>query len=66
MKMARSQHGSPHDRGGADAWYHRPRDPHKYPAGTYNEPRITLTDFAEIDEYNLGYDETLAAEGLHV
>ena len=37
-------HGSPEDRGGADFWYHRPRKPHWYPNGTYNEPEILEKD----------------------
>ena len=50
-------HGSPYDRGSADAWYARERDPHKYPQGTYNGERVALTDPAEIEAYNAGYDE---------
>lgn len=53
----RRTHGSPYDRGSADAYYGRVRDPHKYPNGTYNAPRVDLTDPAEIAEYNLGFDE---------
>jgi hypothetical protein len=48
--------GSPYDRGGADAWYGRPRDPHKYPSGTYKGERVALTDPQEIEAYNTGYD----------
>ena len=33
-------HGSPADRGSADAYYGRAPSPHYYPNGTYNEPRI--------------------------
>lgn len=50
-------YGSPYDRGSCDAYYWRSRDPHKYPNGTGCPPRVTLTDPAEIAEYNLGYDE---------
>jgi len=52
-------HGSPYDRGSADAWYRRPRSPHKYPNGTYNAPRVELTDPAEIKAYNAGYTKTM-------
>lgn len=54
-KIDRS-HGSPFDRGSADAYYRRGKEPHKYPNGTYNPPRILLTDPDEIEAYNLGYD----------
>lgn len=55
-------HGSPYDRGGADFWYHRPRRPHKYPNGTYNQPRVDEADLtpAEIAAYHQGYDEAEA------
>ena len=51
-------HGSPYDRGCADAWYNRPSDPHKYPNGTYKCERVCLTNPEEIDAYNYGYQET--------
>ncbi len=50
-------HGSPYDRGSADAYYGRPMDPHKYPNGTYHGDRVTdLTD-KEVAQYNRGYLE---------
>lgn len=49
-------HGSPMDRGSADAYYGRPKDPHKYPNGTGNPPRVALTDPFEIECYHYGYD----------
>lgn len=53
-------HGSPYDRGSADSWYSRGRDPHWYPNGTYNGDRIDpsngMTD-EQIAEYNQGYDD---------
>ena len=61
MKMTKEKpaHGSPFDRGGADYYYQRGRNPHYYPNGTYNEPRIELKDMSEdqVNEYNEGYDE---------
>lgn len=51
-------HGSPADRGSADAYYGRPADPHKYPDGTYQCPRVTLTDPVEIAEYLAAYKST--------
>lgn len=46
-------HGSAYDRGGADAYYRRTPDPHKYPNGTYNEPRIPKEQLTpeEIEAY---------------
>lgn len=42
---------SPHDRGGADAWYGRKPDPHKIEDGK----RVPLTDKKEIEDYHKGY-----------
>jgi len=52
----RKRHGGLFDRGSADSYYGRPRDPHWYPEGSYNgEPVESLTE-AEIQEYLAGYD----------
>lgn len=50
------EHGSPADRGSADAYYGRAADPHKYPDGTYNGERVKLTDPAEIKAYMDAYN----------
>ncbi len=55
---AHMYHGGPWDRGAADAYYHRDKDPHKYPAGTYNGERVKLTDPSELAAYHHGYDTT--------
>jgi hypothetical protein len=49
-------HGGPFDRGGADRYYGRPYNPHKYPNGTYNGPEVRLTDPEEIEAYRAGFD----------
>jgi hypothetical protein len=49
-------HGSPYDRGYADAYYGRGKDPHKYPEGTYNGERVTDLSPEELDAYHSGYD----------
>ncbi len=49
-------HGSPADRGEADYYYGRKPDPHKCPKGTGFGERITLTDPAEIKEYDDAYE----------
>jgi hypothetical protein len=52
----RKLHGGLFDRGSADSYYGRPRDPHWYPEGSYEgEPVESLTP-AEIQEYLAGYD----------
>ena len=51
------RHGGPYDRGSADAYYGRPRSPHKFPGATGHGERITLTDLAEIEAYTAGYNE---------
>ena len=50
-------HGSPFDRGSADSYYHRPEEPHWYPNGTYNPPKVTSADMslAELRAYYAGY-----------
>ena len=49
------EHGSPFDRGSADSYYGRPREPHKYPNGTGTLPRVDLLTAAELAEYHAGY-----------
>jgi hypothetical protein len=49
-------HGSPWDRGRADSYYHRSRDPHCYPLGTYNGDRVTELTDAQVKEYLAGYE----------
>ena len=50
-------HGSPFDRGSADSYYGRPRDPHYYPEGTYKGERIGRNEMtpAEVQAYLAGY-----------
>jgi hypothetical protein len=55
MPLISPKHGSPADRGSADAYYGHAADPHKYPNGTGNFPRIALTDPKEIQEYMDAY-----------
>jgi hypothetical protein len=52
----RKQHGSLYDRGRADSYYGRPRDPHWYPKGSYNGDKVTELSAEEILEYRAGYD----------
>lgn len=50
-------HGSPFDRGQADSYYGRAQDPHWYPNGTYNEPKMTSEDMTlkQMRAYYAGY-----------
>lgn len=54
-----TEHGSPYDRGSADAYYGRQRDPHWYPLGSYNGKRVSCLDMTaeQIEAYNAGYDQ---------
>lgn len=53
-----AEHGSPFDRGSADSYYGRPQQPHKYPNGTGNSPRVEAQDMtlAEMAQYFRGYE----------
>ena len=53
----RERHGSLYDRGSADSYYGRGVQPHWYPNGTYNDPRIEDLTKEQIAEYHAGYDD---------
>ena len=57
VQFDRSRHGGLYDRGSADSYYRRPKNPHWYPEGTGIEPIITDLAEEEVKEYMLGYDE---------
>ena len=61
-----TEHGSPYDRGAADSYYGRARDPHYWPFGTYKGARVSACNMTEdeIAAYNAGYDDN-EAEGNH-
>jgi|TARA_R100000315_G_C5124768_1_gene71280 hypothetical protein len=67
-KIFDKSHGSPYDRGAADSWYDRDINPHYYPNGSYNEPRIEIKDMTknQIDAYIKGYNDNEAAGGKKV
>ena len=54
------RHGSPYDRGTADAYYHRPKRPHYYKGATYSSERIEEKDMTEqqLADYDFGYEIT--------
>ena len=51
-------HGGPFDRGSADSYYGRPRDPHYWPEGTYNGRRREISEMSaeEVQAYLAGYE----------
>ena len=53
------RHGGPYDRGSADSYYRRTRDPHYFVGATYQSPRIDESDMTreEINAYNAGFDD---------
>jgi hypothetical protein len=57
-KTYEQQHGNPFDRGSADSWYSRPKNPHWYPEGTYKGQRVDAKDMtpAELEAYDAGYE----------
>ena len=60
------RNGAPYDRGRADSWYRRGRNPHYYKGGTYVSERVEKRDMTpeEISAYNAGYSEN-EREGCH-
>ena len=52
----RELHGGLFDRGSADSYYSRPRDPHWYPEGSYHGAKVTELNNIEIQAYHAGYD----------
>jgi len=50
------QHGSFFDRGSADSWYGRPRDPHRGGVGGFSGPRVEAKTSDEFEAYHAGYD----------
>ena len=62
IKKAETQydhrHGGAYDRGSADYYYTRVRDPHMFTGDTYNSAKIEARHMteSEILAYNAGYD----------
>jgi hypothetical protein len=52
----REKHGCLFDRGSADSYYGRPRDPHYGGVGGDSGERVGTVDPLEVAEYNEGYD----------
>ena len=54
-----TRHGSPYDRGSADSYYRRGRNPHYFVGDSYSSPRVTIKDMTpdEVEAYHAGYDD---------
>lgn len=52
-----TRHGSPYDRGSADAWYRRSFNPHYFVGDSYSSPRVEMAEMTatEITAYATGY-----------
>ena len=52
-------HGSPYDRGSADSYYGRPREPHWWPEGTGHGRKRDMSEMTadQITEYLAGYED---------
>jgi hypothetical protein len=59
------RHGGPYDRGSADAYYHRPYEPHYYKGSTYRSELVELKDMTadEITAYTAGYKNETDRKG---
>ena len=53
------RHGGPYDRGSADSYYRRGRNPHYFVGATYSSPEITADKMSkeEIEAYYAGYND---------
>ena len=54
-----TRHGGPYDRGSADSYYCRPRNPHFYRGNTGTSERVAVMDMTpdEIAAYHAGYTD---------
>lgn len=56
MGFDRKAHGSLWDRGAADSYYGRSRDPHRGGVGGDSGPRVEVHDEISVAEYLAGYE----------
>ena len=54
-----TRHGGPYDRGSADSYYRRTRNPHFYRGNTGTSERVAVMDMTpdEIAAYHAGYTD---------
>jgi hypothetical protein len=55
-KVYDDRHGGPFDRGSADSYYDRPRNPHYYVGATGQSDRVLTLEEDQLEAYNAGYD----------
>lgn len=55
-EFVRERHGSLYDRGSADSYYGRARDPHYGGVGGDSGERVSVNDDASVAEYMAGYN----------
>lgn len=55
-QFIRNRHGCLYDRGSADSYYGRRRDPHYGGVGGDSGPRVGVSDAESVAEYMAGYD----------
>lgn len=56
-QFVRENHGSLFDRGSADSYYGRARDPHYGGVGGESGARVSVNDEASVSEYMAGYND---------
>ena len=62
VKEFDKRNGGAYDRGGADAYYGRPFDPHYFMGGTGKSERVAITEGAEEHAaYSEGFKEQVAS-----
>ena len=54
-------HGSPYDRGSADSYYRRGRNPHYYKGATARSELVIELTEEELAEYHQGFDDNEAS-----
>lgn len=60
MKEEFTRHGGCYDRGAADSYYGRLRNPHYFVGATYASGLVTELTAEQIEAYNAGYDDNEA------
>jgi hypothetical protein len=55
-KRYEQKHGNPFDRGSADSYYGRSRNPHRGGVGGDSGPRVEQLTADEMEAYHAGYD----------
>ena len=51
-----ARHGGAFDRGSADSWYDRGRNPHYFVGDTHMSKRVVELTVEEVEAYDAGYD----------